>query len=123
MMGIYYMQSERRAAFLANYAREHAKVIQERRDRFRYSVTSIRYSENEILSSLRAHADEDHLQATARAARLTRKQLGSGEDIEAITDGVDIEQAAEDFAERTDRMRDQDAYRRVQKKAVEYIGA
>lgn len=119
---MYYMQSERRAMFLANYAREHEKVIQERRDRFRFSVTSIRYSENEIMSSIRAHADEDHLQATARAARLTRRQLGQSKGVEGIINGVDIEQAAEDFAERTDRMRDQDAYRRVQKKAVEYIG-
>ena len=121
-MGMYYMQAERRAVFLANYAREHAKIIQERRDQFRYSVTSIRYSENEIMSSIRAHADEDHLQATARAARFTRRQLGQGKSVGGIINGVDIEQAAEDFAERTDRMHDQDAYRRVQKKAVEYIG-
>lgn len=110
---MYYLQSERRALFLVCYSKEYDRAVQKQRDFFSYERTGLHYRENEIDSSIRAHAGEIHAKATARARRSCEKMMKRDADVDELAAGIDVEAVAADFAQRTGAMKDRDARQRV----------
>ena len=118
---MYYLQSERRALFLVCYSSEYDRAVQKQRDFFSFERTKVHYRENEIDSSIRAHADQIHATATARARWSCEKLMKKRADVDELTAGHDLEAVAADFANRTDGMRDEEARQRVVANSAPFI--